>query len=503
MGMSIGQGPQQPYSLFRCPALLKRVCSPVQFGGFATGPFRENSLPVGIEMPSLELFQDSKPYYPGQKFDLEGRASEPAALLPSSPQTCPVMLQRVKNPNGDTQWDQLSYKWCTPDQIVGQGPGGQIGLKFDAPQSAWGNHSVSLIQVLPAGENGDVAMAESNSIHLNTIDTTTMPRHWGPSVKGIAVDVTLDKQTFALGEDIPLHIALENFSADVPVVGMTPLWDPGMVVTIQVRDACQNPIKSSGRRFYMGHGRWLSYRRGVVVPMEETLKDEGLLPAEPGTYTVTVTWSPHTCTGPDCGQSGGVRGQPYATVQDSESFEVFDSNHPQGTSQGGPGVRCLPPGFVQVKTSLGPYTALLDHATGIQWLHLDLTASQSYSQVKNMLAMGGRFEGWRYATPAELRQFFADFDGSPDGYSTDREIVPLLFKALGGPLGTFGNPSTGPHRECMLGLLDIPFGLGHANYGYVAEDSTSGPVIDPKLQGSSRDDGAPYYIGSYLVRLGQ
>ena len=329
MGMSIGQGPQQPYNLFQCPALLKKVCSPVQFGGFAAGPFRENSPQVGMEVPSLELFQDSTPYYPGQKFDLEGRASEPAALLPSSPQTCPVMLRRLKDSNGDTQWDQLSYKWCKPEHTVGQGPGGQIGLKIDAPQIAGGNHSISLIQVLPADENGDVAMAESNTIHLYTVDTTTMPRHWGQLVKGIAVDVTLDKQTFALGENVPLHIALENFSGDVPVVGMTPLWDPGMVVTVDVLDAWHHRIEPSGRSgYYFGHGRWLLYQKGVLVPMEESLKDEGLLPTEPGTYTVTVTWSPHTCMGPDCGQSGGVRGEPYATVQDTESFEVIDINHP-------------------------------------------------------------------------------------------------------------------------------------------------------------------------------
>ena len=140
---------------------------------------------------------------------------------------------------------------------------------------------------------------------------------------------TTDRQTFALGEDIPLHIALENFRADDPVVGMTPLWDRGMVVTIDVFDAYQNPIKRSDGRRYGGHGHWLAYEKGVVVPMEETLTNVGLLPTEPGSFTVTVTWSPHTCTGPDCGRSGGVSGQPYATVQDTVSFDIVAGNHPQ------------------------------------------------------------------------------------------------------------------------------------------------------------------------------
>lgn len=328
MSISIGQVNRPPYSL-RCPALLKRVCSPLQYGEYAAGPFRENSPPAGLEVPTLELFQDSKSHYPGQQLELEGHVTEPTDLLPSSPRTCPAMLQRVRNPNGDTQWEQLSYKWCMPDHIVGHGPGGQIDFKIDAPQTAPGTHSFSLIQVLPAGENGDVALAESNTIHLVTLDNTTMRRHWGPLVRGIAVDVTLDKQAFALGEDVPLHIALENFSADDPVVGMTPLWDPGMVVTIDVLDANQNPIKRSDGRRYTGHGRWLTYEKGVVVPMEETLSNVGLLPTELGTFTVTVTWSPHTCTGPDCGRSGGVSGQPYATVQDTVSFDIVAGNHPQ------------------------------------------------------------------------------------------------------------------------------------------------------------------------------
>jgi hypothetical protein len=501
MSMSLGQGPQNPYLLSRCPALLKKVCSPVQYGRYTSGPFSENLTTVRGMGPSLELFQDSKPHYPGQPIELQVRSSEPAVLLAWNSPTCPAMLRRVRNPNGETEWDQLGDKWCKPEHSAGQAPGGQTSLKIDAAQAVPGDHSLSLIQVLPPDENGSVAMAGSNTIQLNTVDTTTMPRHWGPTVKGIAVDVTLEKHTYELGEDIPLHIALENFSADASVVGMTPLWDFGSVVGIEVRDACQYRIKRSGGRFGMGHGLWMPYKQGVVVPMEDTVKNEGLLPAGPGTYTVTVSWSPHSCTGPDCGRNRGVSRQPYATVQDAESFEVIDSNHPEGISVHGAEAPCYPAGFEQVATSFGPYTALMDHATGMEWLHLDLTASRSYSDIKKNLAPGGEFEGWRYATPAELRQFFADFDGSRDGYSTDREIVSMLLKALGGPLTTPSNPSTGWHRESLEGLLDVPFGLGHGDYGYVAEDSTAGPVIDPKLQGSSRDDGAPYHVGSYLVHL--
>jgi len=507
MSSAVSQDLQHAYLLV-CPALLRRVCSPVQTGQYETGVFGQNSVPAGKEGVSLVLLQDSKTHYPGQQIEVAGSASEPGALLGSNQQTCPVVLQRTRSPEGDTRWDWLGNNWCKPEHIAGDGPNREVALRFDSGQdSRWGglgDHSISLIQLLPPGENGEIRMVESNTVHLDIADNTTMPRRWGPQVKGIAVDVTLDNHTFELGEDIPLHIAMENFSADAPVVGPTPIWDAGFVVGIAVRDACQNPIKRSGGKLYTGHGRMLPYAKGVVVATERTLKNEGLLPAEPGTYSVTVTWCPDTCTGLGCGESLSLIRAPtyehYAVVQDTETFEVVDPNHPQATNLGGTVGPCGRPGFEQVATSFGPYTALLDHATGLEWLHLDLTAGLSYSQVKKNLAAGGKFEGWRYATPAELQQFFADFDGSPDGYSTDRQFVSLLIKALGGPLGTFGNPSTGWHRECMEGLVDVPFALGHANYGYIAEDSSSGPVIDPKLEGSSRDDGAPYYIGSYLVR---
>jgi Resolvase, N terminal domain len=38
-------------------------------------------------------------------------------------------------------------------------------------------------------------------------------RKWGPRVNGVAADVSLDKTTYQLNEDVPLHLAVENFNA--------------------------------------------------------------------------------------------------------------------------------------------------------------------------------------------------------------------------------------------------------------------------------------------------
>jgi hypothetical protein len=43
--------------------------------------------------------------------------------------------------------------------------------------------------------------------------------NWGAEIAGVRVGLSMDKLTYALGEDVPLHIALENASASVSVFG--------------------------------------------------------------------------------------------------------------------------------------------------------------------------------------------------------------------------------------------------------------------------------------------
>jgi hypothetical protein len=72
-----------------------------------------------------------------------------------------------------------------------------------------------------------------------------------------------------------------------------------------------------------------------------------------------------------------------------------------------------PPGFAQIDTAFGPLTALKDKRTGLVWLHMNLTAGIPYAQVQHELQKG-RFSQWRFASPAEIQQMFADFNGSKD-----------------------------------------------------------------------------------------
>ena len=148
-----------------------------------------------------------------------------------------------------------------------------------------------------------------------------------------------------------------------------------------------------------------------------------------------------------------------------------------------------------VDTSFGPGTGFIDDSTHLVWLDLTLTNNHSYNDVVANLAPGGLYDGWRYATPAELAQFFTGYDG---GVVNDTLALNLM-NDLGGPLQDIYNPVNGFRRLSSIGLLNVPFDLGHALYGYIAVDNFFGPSIDPGLQGSSLDSFAFPGSGSWLV----
>ncbi len=157
--------------------------------------------------------------------------------------------------------------------------------------------------------------------------------------------------------------------------------------------------------------------------------------------------------------------------------------------------------LVQVSTSFGPQTALLDNGTHLEWLHLNLTKFISYNSMKQQLQAGGTFADWRYATVDELKQMFIDYDGSPDGVVKNNDALAIQFmKDLGGPTYIADNSANGFHREDLMAKLDVAFDLGHAYYGYIAIDNFNGATITPNLQGSSIDSFADFTAGYWLVQ---
>jgi len=502
MDTSINQDYQNEYQVVS-GALLKRVCSTIEVGRYVRGVFDARSQPAtGVTAgATIELIPDANTYYPGQRIRIAATVHPPAADSSAKERFCPVMLERIRSPGGGTRWDEIG-NWCEAETIGTDASGRHIKIEFDSGHnSRWsglGDHAISMFLLAKSGDRGSVLSPESNTVDVNIADNKTMKREWGRQVRGVAVGVTLDRKRYELGQDVPLHIGLENFAAEQPVLTFNPNWDACCVYEVLVRDACEHPVKKS-QVIWIGHhgGPLMPYSKGKIVPIESALSEQGQLPKTPGRYSVTVTWSPWTYADDSCDHCERIWGPrkvtQYAVAHDTETFEVFDKDHPQEGFITGPlKAACADagrPGFEQVATSFGPYTALLDKATGLKWLHLDLTASRSYPDVKKNLEPGGLFAGWRYATPDELRRLFADFSALPGRNLTGAALVSKLRKALGG--GWNRSPD---------GFVEEVSGGDHATYGYAAEDTASAPAVRPHLLGYVPSDWATDSLGSFLVQ---
>ena len=108
-----------------------------------------------------------------------------------------------------------------------------------------GEHQFEIFRLSGSTDDAQIHFVSSNILRLQIADPTLIQRRWG-RMKGIAADFTLDKDTYRLGEDVPLHLAIEDFSADVPLYTWDPIWDPRMG-GIKVQDAARHPLPANER----------------------------------------------------------------------------------------------------------------------------------------------------------------------------------------------------------------------------------------------------------------
>jgi len=86
------------------------------------------------------------------------------------------------------------------------------------------------IRLVPGGKYRDPkkTFPVSNEIALTMADAAMIKRNWGERIMVLRWIFRWIKDTFALGEDVALHIAFENLDADAPIYRFSPLWDPSM-----------------------------------------------------------------------------------------------------------------------------------------------------------------------------------------------------------------------------------------------------------------------------------
>jgi hypothetical protein len=521
------------------PSLIKPVCSSVDVVGYLPGlsasPTTQVKQSSRSHTGSVQLSASRQTYYQDERFELHAEIQRGTAKLDTSMQ-CPSFFLRERSPDGNARIDEIAPRNvnCSASQNV-------IKANFDAgARSRWGGVGDHLFQVLALWP-GAVTFAQSNRLTIPIRDEALIPRVWGPIQKGVHVNLTLDKLTYSLGEDIPLRIGAEVVSEDQPVYGSRygrggaffMSIDPGFHLAISDSDG---PLPRSDARsnlYNFGGGSsgpsvcTPALPVGKVLALDRSAKAYGLLPTQPGTYTLVVTWSPYKTKYASCNDmppfDPAVPGeQPFVTVS-SLPLTI----HIVGTtpSDGIPEYTAWQSKFQLSTTSFGEKTALLDRATHLEWLRLSLTEGKSEEALSAMMQPTQELAGWRFATRSEVQTFIANFTGTPDGHTSNPSIERKLQRLLGGLDTTPSLSPTGWSRRVLYGHIagyepdlnhkvpsvlptGTPVPCPTCGYGfithtaYIAEDINNGQVsvrVDPDQQGWCVGK-FTFASGTFLVR---
>jgi len=326
--------------LLVAPSLIKQICSDIEVSRFSlvsnsdSGATQSESKSVA-PVSELKISSDKGIYYAREDFSLRVVGTEHSDQAAAKPDTCPTLYLRERSPNGATRIDgvqPLAFKGCSRS-VLGHEPGDwQSGFELGSgANSRWdgiGKLEFEVFQLAGSTDEARVRFISSNLLTLQIADPILIQRQW-ERTKGIGAAITLDKDTYRVGEDVPLHLAIEDFDADVPLYTWDPLWDPCMVVGIELQDAAAALPLSADERFpnssiCTGHGFGpRPFEKGKVVPLERTLRGEGWLPNHPGTYTVVLKWSPCFGSRKDTARGWVAHLKPYALVQAKATIHVL------------------------------------------------------------------------------------------------------------------------------------------------------------------------------------
>jgi hypothetical protein len=293
-----------------------QVCSRVQVALISPEEFETGRTPGADSRISLELTSERATYYDGEQISIHAKVEGPANLLPVDSRSCLKLFQRSRAPGGSTRYDPILWSTaCNASASEVPGSNRVVEMDFDAGHrtqwSGHGEHRLDLLYIVPPEAQEGAVFARSNTLHLEIADASLIARTWGPKTEGVAADITLDHDTYAFGKDVALHVAVENFDSPVGVYALSGRCEG--IVRIEVRTAEGLPVKSSGPVGWNCSGVKLSglaeYPRGKVVAQELTLRELGLLPDRPGSFTVSAFWSVYAC------QSCATRdAKPYAVA---------------------------------------------------------------------------------------------------------------------------------------------------------------------------------------------
>ena len=144
-----------------------------------------------------------------------------------------------------------------------------------------------------------------------------MQENWGPTEQGVRVSLSLDKSTYAVGEEIPLHIKAQIVSAERPLYAVPDRptgaffmkWDFARAFHLTIIDENGRIVgndEPSNLHFVISGSSGplvcpVALEVGHVYTLEQSAnRKQRLLPTQAGTYRLTVTWSPYPPSDPPC-----------------------------------------------------------------------------------------------------------------------------------------------------------------------------------------------------------
>jgi hypothetical protein len=298
-------------------SLLKPICSAVVTTNYAAGKFLTNTLTgpaFRSRTPNVRWANDETAPYSREHVPLRVTVEDRGNVLIVDEHFCPLLFLRTRDATPSrgafyrsTRVDELQGAVCKAEAVGTAGR--RFTVDFEANDALIRkndeNKGEYTLDVSSLAETGGryFLVAGTEPLRLSMVNGKFISRNWGPAVQGVAVSLTLDKDVYSLGSDIPLHIAVENADSHETIAAMDPYFDPPGVA-VELQDQAGHSIPFGEGAMWMGHGFCHHFPRGLVFPIELMLSQMGIRPDHPGVYTVIAVWRP--MIGDYCGSPGTI-----------------------------------------------------------------------------------------------------------------------------------------------------------------------------------------------------
>jgi hypothetical protein len=287
---------------FTSASLLRPMCSPLSITDYLPGQFLSetvSNLAPGSRPPFIRWANDGNESYTRDHIPFRVRVEDPGHLLSRDDHSCPRLFVRFREATPPSEQSRVLRVDEVQNVACKIEARNRFVMEFDA------NYALKRNDGQKDRKNGEFTFDVSSQVdlkgrhllvgttpgvHLSMVNGNIIPRSWGPLVEGVGVSLTLDSDTFELNTEIPLHIAIQNFSSSAPLCSGDPYYDPPGV-GVELHDASDHPVQpNDSGTFGGGHGYSHYFPVGLVYPIELTLKQMGYRIERPGVYKAVAVW---------------------------------------------------------------------------------------------------------------------------------------------------------------------------------------------------------------------